>query len=92
MISIGSFNLNFFTTLAVYFKLETRNIKIFHGSLCNLVSTHDLDCTEEMYLGLEAEFCLMRARYTLFVSVGRPRLGYIWFCVAVLTKGPVSSL
>lgn len=75
----------------MYFKLETRNIKAFHGSLCNLISTHDLDSTEEMYLGLEAEFCLMRERYTLFVSVGRPRLGYIWFCVAVPTEAPVSS-
>lgn len=86
MISIGSFNLNYLTTLEVYFKLETRNIKTFHGSLCNLVSTHDLDSTEEVYLGLEAEFSLMKKRYTFFVSVGRPSLGYVWFCIAVPTE------
>lgn len=86
MISVGSFNLNYLTTLEVYFKLETRNIKTFHGSLCNLVLTYDVDSTEEVYLGLEAEFSLMRKRYTFSVSVGRPSLGYVWFCFAAPTE------
>ena len=53
---------------------------------CNLVLTYDVDSTEEVYLGLEAEFSLMRKRYTFSVSVGRPSLGYVWFCFAAPTE------
>lgn len=55
----------------MYLKLEARNLKTFHGSLCSLVSTHDLDSAEQMHpqmLPLEAEFNLMSGRYTFAVS------------------------